>query len=75
MARTLMLGAVAAGLWSASAVASTSVPLKRTVGPIVFDAPAGAASDFVVHIEQSDELSLTRSLMSKAIATRTANSF
>jgi hypothetical protein len=38
MTPTLMLGAVAAGLWSAPAAASTSVHLKRAVGPIVFDA-------------------------------------
>ncbi len=57
-----MLGAVAAGLWSASAAASTSVHLKRTVGPMVFDAPAGGVCDFAVHVEQSDELNLTRFL-------------
>ena len=54
-----MLGAVAAGLWSASAAASTLEHLKRTVGPTVLIAPAGAVCDFAVHIEQSDELSLT----------------
>jgi hypothetical protein len=35
-----MLGAVVVGLSSASATASTPVHLTRTVGPIVFDAPA-----------------------------------
>src|SRR5262245_44604867 len=55
-----MLGAVAVGLWSASAAASTPVHLQRTLGPIVFDAPAGAVCDFALHIEQSGTLNLTR---------------
>jgi hypothetical protein len=55
-----MLGAAAVGLWSASAAASAPLHLKRTVGRIVFDAPAGAMCDFALHIEQSGTLNLTR---------------
>jgi hypothetical protein len=49
----LMLGAVAVGLWSASAAASTRAHLKRTVGPIAFDPRAWAVSDFALHLEES----------------------
>ena len=42
IARTLMLGAVAVGLWSASAAVSTARALKRTIGRIVFAAPCGS---------------------------------
>jgi hypothetical protein len=65
-----MLDAVAVGLWWASAAASTPVHRKRTLGPIVVDAPAGAACDFALHLEQAAALdhTLHSSLTSKEIS-------
>jgi hypothetical protein len=57
----VVLALVSLGL-SASAAPAATTPqhVKRTVGPLVFDAPAGAVCDFAVHAEESYTQNMTR---------------
>lgn len=57
---SIALTVVSLGLIAAPAAAANPGHLRQTVGPLVFDAPAGAVCDFALHEEESFTQNITR---------------